>query len=92
MNASSLMVVVDGEHWLGWAWLETCSGQSGVHFTFQLTPHTSVLSPDIRCVYGALCWSVANWKSAAAGVLDNKLADFSFQVEYFVFGGEINRS
>ena len=37
-------------------------------------------------VYNTLCWSVANWKGAAAVVWDSKLADSSLQIEYL---GEI---
>ena len=49
-----------------------------VGWSFQMTYAT----------YGALCWSVANWKGAAVGILDSKLADFSFQVEFL---GEVIR-
>ena len=76
VNASSLMVMVDGEHWLvgvGRNLLRPV-GQS-----FQMT----------YAMYGALCWSVASWKGAASAILelDSKLADFSFEVEFL---GEIS--
>ena len=73
VNASSLMVQVDGDHWLVGVGRNLLRP---VGRSFQLT----------YAAYGALCWSVANWKGAAAGILDSKLADFSFQVEFL---GEI---
>ena len=33
-------------------------------------------------VYGALCWAIADWKAAAPGLLNSKLAEVSFEVEF----------
>ena len=76
VNASSLMVQVDGDHWLVGVGRNLLR-PVGRHF--QMT----------YAAYGALCWSVANWKGAATAILDSKLAEFSFQVEYL---GEIIQS
>ena len=73
VNASSMMVVVDVEHWLvGVARNLLRPVGRSFHLTYS--------------VYNALCWAVANWKGAPIVVLDSKLADFSFQVEFM---GEI---
>ena len=69
VNASSLMVLVDGEHYLVGVARNLLRP---VGRSFQMTYAT----------YGALCWAVSNWKGSPAAVLDSKLSDFSFQVEY----------
>ena len=69
VNSSSLMVQMDGEHWLVGVARNLLRP---VGRSFQMT----------YAAYGALCWSVASWKGVASGILDSKLADFSFQVEY----------
>ena len=75
VNASSLMVLVDGEHYLVGVARNLLRP---VGRSFQMT----------YAMYGALCWAVSNWKGSPAAVLDSKLADFSFEVEYM---GEIMR-
>ena len=67
------MIVLDGDHWLvGVA--QHLLRASGRMFQMQYS------------VYNALCWAVSDWKTAAPGLLDSKLAEVSFEAEFL---GEI---
>ena len=73
VNLSSMMIVLDGNHWLvGVA--QHLLRASGRMFHMQYA------------VYGALCWAVSDWKTVAPGLLDSKLAEVSFEAEFL---GEI---
>ena len=61
-----MMILLDGNHWLvGVA--QHLLRASGRMFQMQYS------------VYGALCWAVSDWKTAAPALLDSMLAEVSFE-------------
>ena len=69
VNSSSLQVVVDGGHWF-------------VDVARHLLKPVGRVFHIPYSVYMALCWAVADWRSATAAVLDRKVAEVGFEVEF----------
>ena len=69
VNASSMQVVVDGNHLL-------------VDVARHLLKPVGRVFHLSYSVYMALCWAVADWRSATAAVLDRKVAESGFEVEF----------
>ena len=71
INLSSMQIVVDGGHWM-----------------VDVARHLLKVKPVGRVfhmpysVFTALCWAVADWKSATAAALDRKVAEVGFEVEF----------